>query len=208
MSASCHHVDTFDGASPAYRRALLAVIMINATMFLVEMWFGIRGESQALKADALDFLSDSATYAVSLWAIGKASGVRSKVALLKGYSLLFIAAWVLCSTVYYAVVANSPAAPIMGSIAMAALLANLASVLLLLRFRDGDANVRSVWLCSRNDTIGNAAVLLAAGLVYVTQTHWPDLIVAFLLASLFSSSAVQIIRQARQERLAEPHSHH
>lgn len=200
MSASCHHHAQFDGASERYKRILLVVIVINAVMFLVEMAFGVSGQSQSLKADALDFLGDSATYAMSLWAIGKSLQTRSSVALIKGGSLLLMAAWVLFSTLYYVIYANQPSAPIMGWVGAAALAANLVSVLLLLKYRDGDANVRSVWLCSRNDAIGNVAVMLAAVAVLVTNTRWPDLFVAMVLAALFSSSAIKIIRQSLRER--------
>lgn len=199
--SDCHdHCSDFDGASPRYKRVLLVVIAINAAMFLVEMTYGIVGESQALQADALDFLSDSATYALSLWAIGRPANVRSNVAMLKGVSLLVIALWVLASTFYHVVVVNHPSAPIMSSVALAALAANLVSVVLLMKFRDGDANIRSVWLCSRNDAIGNVAVLGAAGLVFLLHSNWPDLAVAFVLAGLFCNSAIQIIRQARAEK--------
>lgn len=199
---ACHnHCDNqFEGVSERYKRVLLIVVAINAGMFLVEMSYGIIGESQALKADALDFLSDSVTYALSLWAIGKPARVRSNVALIKGFSLLGIAVWVLGSTLYYALVVNQPSAPIMGSVALAALTANIISVILLMRYRDGDANVRSVWLCSRNDAIGNVAVLFAALMVFYTHSNWPDLVVAFALAGLFISSAFQIIKQAIQEK--------
>ncbi|GHA15907.1 hypothetical protein GCM10008090_26990 [Arenicella chitinivorans] len=200
MSAGCQHNHDFDGASAAYRRALFLVIALNAGMFIVEMIYGIAGESQALQADALDFLGDSMTYALSLWAIGKPLATRGNVALLKGVSLLLMAFWVLGSTLYHVLYSNSPSAPIMGGVALAALAANLISVVLLVRFKEGDANVRSVWLCSRNDAIGNVAVLVAAGLVFVTGTRWPDLVVATVLASLFVSSSRQIIVQAMAEK--------
>jgi len=203
MSASCHSNSNFEGASAAYRRVLLAVIAINALMFLVEMSYGIVGESQALKADALDFLGDSTSYTMSFWAIGRASNTRSNVAMIKGVSLLLIAIWVLASTIYFMLNNNTPSAPIMSSVALAALVANLISVLLLMKFRNGDANVRSVWLCSRNDAIGNIMVLIAAGVVFYTSSHWPDLIVASILAGLFTNSALQIIKQAMAERRGE-----
>jgi len=207
MSGACHK-HNFDGASSRYKRVLGIVIAINAVMFVVEMSYGIVGESQALKADALDFLSDSLTYAMSLWAIGRSVEVRSNVALIKGVSLFVLAIWILVSTFYYALVTNNPSSPIMSGVALAALAANSLSVLLLMRYRDGDANVRSVWLCSRNDAIGNVAVLFAAGAVFLTRTHWPDLIIALVLAGLFSSSSIQIIRQALNERkgIAVEHS--
>ncbi len=200
MSADCHSHSNFEGVSPSYKRVLLVVIAINAVMFLVEMSYGVVGESQALKADALDFLGDSASYAMSLWAIGKAADTRSNVAMIKGASLVLIAIWVLGSTIYFMLNGNTPNAPIMSSVAVAALIANLISVLLLMKYRDGDANVRSVWLCSRNDAIGNVMVLMAAGVVFYTHSHWPDLLVAMILAGLFTSSALQIFKQALAEK--------
>jgi Co/Zn/Cd efflux system component len=189
----------FDGLSSAYKRALWAVIAINATMFLVEMGAGVLSGSQALKADALDFLGDTATYSISLFVIGMPLVWRSWAALLKGLSLGAMGLWVLGSTAHQLLILGLPRAEVMGAIGFLALAANLTSVLLLLRYRDGDANVRSVWLCSRNDAIGNLAVVLAAGGVWATSTAWPDLIVAGIMASLFLYSAIGIVRQALDE---------
>lgn len=207
MSANCHTDVNFTGASAGYKRTLWIVITINFLMFLVEMSFGIAGESQALQADALDFLLDSVTYALSLWGIGRSVDTRTNIALLKGVSLLLIALWVLGSTLYHVLYTNAPNAPIMGSVAIAALIANLICVLLLMKYRDGDANVRSVWLCSRNDAIGNVGVLVAASLVYFLQSSWPDLLVAAILSVVFINSAIQIIRQARHEKSEQSHRH-
>jgi Co/Zn/Cd efflux system component len=189
----------FDGLSSAYKRALWAVIAINATMFLVEMGAGVLSGSQALKADALDFLGDTATYSISLFVIGMPLVWRSWAALLKGLSLGAMGLWVLGSTAHQLLILGLPRAEVMGAIGFLALAANLTSVLLLLRYRDGDANVRSVWLCSRNDAIGNLAVVLAAGGVWAASTAWPDLIVAGIMASLFLYSAIGIVRQALDE---------
>jgi len=205
MSAGCGHDVKFDGIDPAYKRVLLVVIAINAFMFLVEMPMGFVGQSQALKADALDFLGDTFTYAISLAVIGKAATLRAKVALLKGLSLAAMGIWVLGSTIYSVFYMQAPTAAIMGSVGFAALIANVVSVLLLMRFKDGDANVRSVWLCSRNDAIGNIMVMVAASGVWLSGTGWPDLIVAGGMASLFLSGAFTIIRQARHE-LAHNHA--
>ncbi len=204
MSGSCcQQVRKFDGMSPAFKRALCAVIAINGTMFVVEMAAGMAAGSQALKADALDFLGDTVTYALSLYVIGLSLQARSLAALAKGISLSVMGVWVLGSTLWQVFVLGTPRAEIMGVIGFLALAANLASVLLLIRFRNGDANVRSVWLCSRNDTIGNVAVMLAALGVWGSGTAWPDLIVAALMSSLFLTSAAQIIRQALAERREE-----
>ncbi|MBL4837318.1 MAG: cation transporter [Kordiimonadaceae bacterium] len=199
MGAHCCNDVKFDGMDPKYKRALILVIIINAVMFLVEMPMGFIGQSQALKADALDFLGDTLTYGLSLAVIGKAASLRAKAALFKGISLLTMGFWVLGSTIYSVFYVPSPTAIIMGWVGFAALGANLLSVLLLLRFKDGDANVRSVWLCSRNDAIGNVMVIIAAAGVWTTGSGWPDLIVATIMASLFISGAISIIRQARAE---------
>lgn len=199
VSCGCETQVKFDGLSAAYRRALFSVIAINATMFLVEMVAGALGGSQALKADALDFLGDTATYAISLFVIGKPLVWRARAALFKGISLGAMGLWVLGSTLYHTLILGLPRAEVMGAIGMLAFAANLTSVLILLKYRDGDANVRSVWLCSRNDAFGNAAVVLGAGGVWTTATAWPDLIIGGLMASLFLWSAVQIVLQARQE---------
>lgn len=200
MAGCCDNNVKFDGVSAAYKRALWAVIAINATMFVVEMAAGAFAGSRALQADALDFLGDTLTYGLSLIVIGMPLGVRASAALFKGVSLAAMGVWVLGATAYQVLILGVPNAPVMGAVGTLALAANVASVLILMRFKDGDANVRSVWLCSRNDAIGNVAVIGAAGAVYLTGTAWPDLIVAALMAGLFLWSAVHIIRQALDER--------
>lgn len=197
MSDSCcakEHV--FDGSNPAFLRVLWIIIFINASMFFVEVFAGHHASSQSLWADALDFAADVMTYGISLWAIGKAQIVRDRAAILKGVSLLVMAVWVLGSTAYKVVFQTLPDAPVMGVISVLAFTANVLSVLFLYRWRNGDANVRSVWLCSRNDAIGNVAVMLAALGVFGTRTAWPDLIVAGIMACLFARSSWQIIKQA------------
>lgn len=200
MGATCGHQNSdFDGLSPEYKRRLWAVICLNATMFGVEMVAGHLAGSQALQADALDFFGDTLTYGLSLAVIGTSLRVRASVALLKGMSLLLMGLWVFGSTVYSVLVLGVPQAEVMGIVGFLALLANLASVLILVRYKDGDANVRSVWLCSRNDAIGNFAVMVAAIGVWGTSTGWPDIIVAAIMAGLFLSSALQILTQGFKE---------
>ena len=201
-----HEGIDFDGTDPAYRRRLWAVIAINATMFIVEIVAGQVSGSQALMADALDFLGDTLTYGISLLVIGASLRVRSTAALAKGVSLLAMGLFVLGSTLWRVFVLGVPEAPIMGAVGLMALAANVASVVLLMSYKDGDANVRSVWLCSRNDAIGNVAVLIAAAAVWGTATAWPDLIVAAIMASLFLTSAFQIVVQALAERDRASHS--
>lgn len=212
MSAGCcGHTAKFDGLSADYKRRLWLVIAINAGMFGVEMAAGALAGSQALKADALDFAADAATYGLSLAVIGAAASIRAKAALAKGISLMVMAAWVLGLTIYNTFVLGVPTAEVMGAVGFAALAANLASVVILARYKDGDANVRSVWLCSRNDAIGNVAVMAAAAGVWGSGSAWPDLVVAAGMAGLFLVSSVQILRQSiaelRGAPVAEAHGH-
>ena len=203
MAGCCGHEARFEGVSADYRRRLWIVIAINAAMFAVEMAAGKLARSQALQADALDFLGDALTYGISLAVIGATLRVRTLAALAKGISLALMGTWVLGSTIYRVFVTGVPVAQIMGAIGLLALAANVASVVILMAYREGDANVRSVWLCSRNDAIGNVAVMLAALGVWGTATGWPDLAVAAVMAGLFLSSSGQIIRQALAERREE-----
>jgi len=195
----CCENPKFDGLSPAYKRALLLVIAINGVMFIVEMLAGFASGSQALKADALDFGGDTATYAISLAVLAAPIGVRARASLFKGASLAAIAGFILITTALRFFGGETPEAQTMGIIGLVALLANVASVFILLRWRDGDSNVRSVWLCSRNDAIGNVGVIAAGATVALSGSAWPDLIVAALLATLFLKSSASIISQARQE---------
>ena len=195
----CGHGATFEGLSADYKRRLWLVIAINASMFLVEMAAGALAGSQALQADALDFLGDATTYGISLAVIGTAIQVRARAAILKALSLTAMALWVLGSTAHHVLILGVPRAEVMGVIGILALAANAASVLILIRYKDGDANVRPVWLCSRNDAIGNVAVMLAALAVWGTATRWPDLLVAAIMAGLFLNSSIRILRQSFQE---------
>lgn len=200
MSAACGHDHApFDGMSDTYKRRLWLVIAINAGMFAVEMTAGQLARSQALQADALDFFADAVTYGISLAVIGASLKTRSMAAAAKGVSLFLMGLWVFGSTVWRAFEGGVPEAPVMGLIGFLALAANVASVLLLMSYKDGDANVRSVWLCSRNDAIGNVIVMIAAVGVWGTATAWPDLIVAGIMAGLFLSSSVQILSQSYRE---------
>lgn len=192
-------VPVFDGVDPRYKRILWTVIAINAVMFGTEMTAGQIAGSQALMADALDFLADTVTYGLSLAVIGASLRTRATAALFKGLSLSVMALWVFGSTLYQTLVLGVPSAQVMGVVGFLALAANLLSVMLLLPYKDGDANVRSVWLCSRNDAIGNVVVMAAALGVWGTASAWPDLAVAALMAGIFLSSSVQILRQAWSE---------
>lgn len=185
--------------SPEWRRALWIALVVNAAMFALEIGAGVAADSKALQADALDFFGDSVNYAISLGVAGMALGWRARTAFVKGASLLILGLWVLASTVWGLLTGSSPDARTMGIIGLLALLANVGVALLLYRFREGDANMRSVWICSRNDAIGNLAVVAAAAGVFGTGTAWPDLTVAMILAGLGISGGVQIMRQAGGE---------
>lgn len=200
-------VPVFDGVNPRYKRILWTVIGINGAMFFGEMAAGELAGSQALKADALDFLADTVTYGLSLAVIGASLRTRATAALAKGASLFLMALWVFGATVYQTLILGLPKAEVMGVVGVLALAANLASVLLLQPYKDGDANVRSVWLCSRNDAIGNVIVMGAALAVWGTVTAWPDLLVAAIMAGIFLASSVQILRQAWAEYRAGEDAH-
>ena len=211
MGADCCGTSVkFDGLSADYKRRLWLVIAINASMFLIEMAAGALAGSNALQADALDFLADSASYGISLAVIGASVRTRALAAIGKAASLSLMSLWVLGMTAYHVLIVGVPRAEVMGAIGVLALAANVGSVLILMRYKDGDANVRSVWLCSRNDAIGNVAVMLAALAVWGTATKWPDLIVAAIMAGLFFYSSMRILQQSvaemRHER-ALGHSH-
>lgn len=205
MAASCCDSSCSSSKPPVdktYRRVLWAALLINLAMFLVEIVAGVTAGSVSLKADALDFLSDATNYAVSLFVLGMALAWRAKAALVKGISLGVVGLWVAVSTFSNAISGAVPAAEIMGAVGFLALASNVGVAVMLYAFRQGDANMRSVWICSRNDAIGNVAVMLAALGVFGTGTGWPDVIVAAILATLAVWGASQIIRQA----LAELHS--
>jgi Co/Zn/Cd efflux system component len=182
-----------------WRRALWIALGINAGMFAGEMVAGLAANSQALQADALDFFGDAANYAISLGVAGMALVWRARAALVKGATLGLLGLYVLVTTIWAVWSGALPEAEWMGGVGLLALVANGAVALMLYRFRAGDANMRSVWICSRNDAIGNLAVVLAAAGVFGTGTAWPDLIVAGIMAALGISGGVQIVRQARAE---------
>lgn len=184
---------------PRWRRALWIALGVNAAMFAIEIAAGLMGGSRALQADALDFLGDAGNYAISLGVAGMALAWRAKAALLKGATLALLGLYVLGITLWGIWHGAVPEAHVMGIVGIAALIANGAVALMLYRFRSGDANMRSVWICSRNDAIGNVAVVAAALGVFGTRTAWPDIAVAAILAGLGLSGGGQIMRQALTE---------
>ncbi len=185
--------------TPRWRQALWIALVINAGFFLAEIIAGVAAGSAALQADALDFFGDATNYAISLSVAGMALSWRARAAVAKGGTLIVFAFCVLGSTVWHALHGTLPHAEVMGVIGFAAFIANGGVAFMLYRFRGGDANMRSVWICSRNDAIGNAAVLLAAMGVFGTGTGWPDVIVAAIMGGLGLWGGWQIVRQAQAE---------
>lgn len=208
MSAHCaHHADPAGLADPRYRRILWIALVLNAAMFFVEIGAGVRAGSVSLLADAVDFAGDAANFAVSLLVLGMASGMRARAALLKAASMGLFALAVLGRAAWSMAVGDMPQPVTMGAVAGLALAVNLGVAVMLYRWREGDANMRSVWLCTRNDALGNVAVGLAALGVFGSGSAWPDLVVATGMALLAFSSSISVIRQARGELVGGSHPH-
>jgi len=192
-------IQDYSHVTPAYRRALWIVVVLNVGYGLAEIVAGFVSGSQALKADALDFLGDGTITLLGLLAIGWSLVWRARSALLQGIFLGLLGLGILVTSAYRVFVLHQPEAEIMGLFGVIALVVNVASAWVLLPHRSGDANVRAVWLFSRNDAIGNVAVIIAAGLVAWTATPWPDLVVAVVIAGLFLQSSWAIIKDARRD---------
>jgi Co/Zn/Cd efflux system component len=197
----CDHCDTSDPerGNPSYRRALWAVLGINAVMFLVEIGAGLAAGSASLQADALDFLGDAANYGISLLVVGMSLHYRAMAAFAKGVSMGAFGLWVLATVIWHSVHGTLPNAVTMGAVGFAALIANAVSFSILWFHRTGDANMRSAWICTRNDVFGNLAVLFAALGVFGTDTGWPDLIVAATMAGLALQGAFTVLWQSLGE---------
>lgn len=205
MSKSCCAPATVTPVlDPGWRRVLWIALIVNVGFFIGELVAGAVARSAALQADALDFLGDSANYAISLGVASMALAWRSRAALAKGWTMLAFAAWVLANTAWHAYAGTLPSAVVMGGVGFVALLANGGVALMLWRYRGGDANRRSAWICSRNDAIGNLIVLLAAAGVFGTHTGWPDVIVAGVMGALGLQGGLQILRQAHAELRLNP----
>ena len=198
MSASCCSRSA-PAVDPLFRRALWIALAVNAFMFVVEVFTGWTSGSVSLLADAIDFFGDAANYALSLAVLASALHVRSKAAIAKAACMAAFGVFVLGRAVWALRNGAPPQAITMGAVAVAALAANLGVAVLLYRHRSGDANMRSVWICSRNDAIGNVAVGLAALGVFGTGSAWPDLLVATLMAALALAGAASVLRHARLE---------
>lgn len=182
-----------------FRRVLWIALLANFVMFLVELAASYIGDSISLQADALDFFGDSANYAISLFVLGKSIVHRARASLFKSLSMASFGLWVIGAALYRAVTDSAPDPLVMSGTAVLALGVNVGVALLLYRYRVGDSNMRSIWLCSRNDAIGNLAVILAAAGVFASGTRWPDLAVATLIAGLNLWAALQVTRLAIQE---------
>lgn len=200
MSAHCcaHEVPT-STIPPGYRRALWIALAVNLSMFAVEIGAGLQAGSVSLLADAIDFFGDAANYGLSLAVLSLATAWRARAALVKAASMFGFGVFVLARAGWAASQGVAPEPLVMGAVGMLALLANVGVAVLLYAFRDGDANMRSVWLCTRNDAIGNVAVLVAALGVFGTGTAWPDLLVATVMGGLAITAGWSVMRHARKE---------
>lgn len=199
MSADCcnHHSPT--SPDPKYRRILWIALIVNAAMFFVEIIFSVQADSVALLADSIDFLGDAGNYAISLWVLAMSVHARAKASLLKAAFMAVFGIVVLVNAVMNVISGVIPNAQTMTLIGFLALAANVGVAILLYAYRNGDSNMRSVWLCTRNDALGNVAVIIAALGVFGTGTAWPDLIVAIIMAVLAFTAAKQIFVQATRE---------
>jgi cation diffusion facilitator family transporter len=191
--------EAFASAPPGYRRALWAVVLLNVGYGVVEFVGGFIADSQGVKADALDFIGDGSITLLGILAIGWSAKWRARMALLQGIFLALLGVGVLASAAYRVFVENTPEAGLMLLFGLVACAVNITAAGILMKFREGDANVRAVWLFSRNDALGNLALVVGAGLVWVTDTGWPDLVIASVVALLFLQSAWEIIRRSVSE---------
>ncbi len=204
MVGCCHDDHCSSGAkpelnSPRWRRALWIALVINAAFFVAEIVAGAAAGSASLQADALDFLGDAANYAISLGVAGMALTWRARASLAKGGTMILFALWVMGNAGWHAIHGTLPQAEVMGVVGVAALVANGGVALMLYRFRKGDSNMRSVWICSRNDALGNLAVMLAAMGVLGTGTGWPDVVVAAIMGGLGLWGGWQVVSHAKGE---------
>lgn len=200
MACSCNHEPAPIKPNSKFRMALWIALWINLSMFLVELVGGAYAHSSALWADSLDFFGDAVNYGISLAVLGASLYWRATVALIKGLTMAAFGLVVMAKVIYAYLLGIPPEAITMGIIGAIALLANVITAVILYAFRDGDSNMKSVWLCSRNDTIGNVAVIFAAIGVFGTGSLWPDMIVAVIMASLGLTAGYQVVKQALQER--------
>ena len=202
MSASCGHTPISirdQNDDPQFKRILYFALITNGGMFFLEIVMSYFGDSISLQADALDFFGDSVNYGLSLFVMGHALQLRARAALFKGATMGVFGLWIIGSAIERALEPSVPQASLMGVVGFLALLVNVSVAILLYRYKTGDSNMQSIWLCSRNDAIGNIAVIVAAMGVFATSTRWPDLIVAALIAGLSLSASVKVIKLALLE---------
>ena len=199
MSAHCCNHDSPPQSDPKYRRILWIALIVNFVMFAIELVFSQRANSVSLLADSIDFLGDAANYGISIWVLAMSVQTRARASLLKAASMGLFGVGVLAHAIWNAITGVVPDAHTMTFVGLLALAANMGVAWLLYAYRNGDSNMRSVWLCTRNDALGNIAVVFAAIGVFGTGTNWPDLIVAAIMATLALGAAVQVFKQARRE---------
>lgn len=195
-------------STPRYRRVLWVALAINVLMFVVEIGGGVSAGSSALQADALDFLGDAANYGISLFVLSSAMIVRARASLIKGATMAAFGCWVVGHAIYQSTTGLVPEPSVMSLVGILALASNVLVALLLYRYRTGDSNMRSVWICSRNDAVGNIAVVAAAAGVFSTQRGWPDIAVALIMGVLSLSGAWQIVRHAERDLTKSRHGRH
>ncbi|AMO22430.1 cation diffusion facilitator family transporter [Ramlibacter solisilvae] len=208
MSAHCCAGPSHSSADPRYRKVLWLALVLNALMFAVELGASWSSGSVSLLADSIDFFGDAANYAISLAVLGMAASTRSKAAIFKAACMGAFGAFVLGKAVFNLSAGTVPEPITMGAVGVAALAVNASVAVMLFRFRTGDANMQSAWICSRNDALGNVAVMLAALGVFGTGSAWPDLVVASVMALLALTGATTVLKQAGRElRHSALHSH-
>ena len=201
----CVSANSRELTDPLFRRVLWIALIANFGMFLVEVAASHLSDSLALQADALDFFGDGANYAISLFVVGMALSARARASLFKGATMACFGLFIVGSALHRAFTGSEPEPVTMGTVALLALAVNVGAAALLFKYRDGDSNRQSIWLCSRNDAIGNSAVIVAALGVSASASRWPDLAVAAIIASLSFSSAIRVVKLAREELQISQH---
>ena len=201
MAESCCDKSDLEPLLKSAKWALWFALLVNFTMFVVELGASFTANSESLKADALDFLADSISYVVTLFVLHRSEQARDRSAAFKGWLMTAMAVWVGGSAIYKMWSGQLPEAPVMGAVGLAALVSNMSVAFVLFRFRGRDMNMQSVWLCSRNDALANLAVILAAGGVWATTTRWPDLIVAAIISGLNATAGVQVLRALKTDQV-------
>lgn len=202
MSDACCEVK-HDQTNQKIRKVLWIALFLNALMFVVEFTASFVADSVSLKADSIDFLGDSFNYGISLYVLNATIRTRSMASMLKASSMGLFGVWVIYEAIFNAIQGSAPDAPAMGLLGFLALVVNVFVAFLLFKFREGDSNMQSVWLCSRNDAIGNIAVMIAASGVFLTGTMWPDLIVAGIMGILGLMACYKVFKKAIPEYRSE-----